>query len=316
MYQPPYDPALHSSSFVRDETIGFIEAATAQGRPWLAMASFPDPHHPFTPPGEWFHRHRPSDMELPDSIDDPLDTAPAYLQRIRATGPDDQRGWVGVTGVGDDPEVVRECLAANYGMIEMIDDSVGAILGAIDEAGQTDRTIVVFTSDHGDMMGEHGLLLKGFMPFRGTQAVPLVVAAPGVAPGRSSALVGTIDLAPSLLDLAGLPHHVGMQGQSLSPVLADPSAAAHAALVIEDDLPVAMAALSGIPAKSRTLVTDDGLKYTRWSSGEEMLFDLGADPLERHELSGRSPQQRAEAVDQLADALIGLADDARGTPVA
>lgn len=316
VYQPPYDPELHSTSFVRDETIRFVRQAAGESSPWLAMASFPDPHHPFTPPGEWYHRHRPEDMPLPVTLGDPLASAPAYLRRVRATSPAQQRGWVGVTGAGDDPVLVQECLAANYGTIEMIDDAVGSILAAVDELGQTDDTIVVFTSDHGDMMGEHGLLLKGFMPYRGTQAVPLVMAGPGVLTGRSSALVGTIDLAQTLLDAAGLPEHVGMQGRSLMPLLEGSETSGHEWLLIEDDVADAIAAAGHIPARSRTLVGADGLKYTRWSSGEDLLFDLVADPLEAHDLSTDSPGRRADAVDRLAGALVESSDAARGAPVA
>ena len=86
-----------------------------------------------------------------------------------------------------DHEIVRQAIAATYGMVEMIDDAVGRILATVDRVGAgpdgADDTIVVFTSDHGDMMGEHGLMLKGFMHYRGTLQVPLVIRAPGRMPG-------------------------------------------------------------------------------------------------------------------------------------
>lgn len=313
VYEPPYDPELHSTTFVTERTIAFIEDAASQQRPWMAWASFPDPHHPMTPPGQWFDRHRPEDMELPVSIGDPLTHAPQYLQRIRRVGPNQQRGWVGMCGV-DDPELVRECIAATYGMVEMIDDGVGRILSAIERLGQTDDTIVVFTSDHGDMMGEHGFLLKGFLHYRGTLQVPMVIVDPRRRAARSSALVGSVDLAPTLLELAGLQGHLGMQGTSLVPLLDDPTGSVREHLLIEDDAPTAFAARAKLPAKTRTLISGK-LKYTRHSTGEDQLFDLGADPHELDELGHRDAAVRAQMIERLTDALIATDDDARGTPV-
>ena len=73
IYQPPYGPELHSTEFVADRTISFIEQARHDDRPWLAWASFPDPHHPMTPPGEWFDRHAPREVPVPSSLGDPLE---------------------------------------------------------------------------------------------------------------------------------------------------------------------------------------------------------------------------------------------------
>ena len=94
--------------------------------------------------------------------------------------------WVATCGATD-RELMRECIAATYGMIEFIDDGVGRMIAAIERLGQLDNTIIVFTSDHGDMMGDHGLMLKGFLPFTGTQHVSMVVADPRRAPRRSRA---------------------------------------------------------------------------------------------------------------------------------
>ena len=121
-------------------------------------------------------------MTLPASRFDDLAEAPAHLRHLASIHPKDQRTWVAPCGYGDDA-LLAEALAATYGMIEMIDDRVGQILACLEASGQAENTIVVFTSDHGDMMGDHGLFLKGFMHYRGTLQVPLVIRAPGVVPG-------------------------------------------------------------------------------------------------------------------------------------
>jgi len=314
VYRPPYGAELHSSSFVAERTLAFVAEATGQERPWLAWASFPDPHHPMTPPGEYFDRHRPQDMAVPATIDDPLDDAPAHLRRIRSVHPRDQRGWVGVCGAGS-PRLVQEAVAATYGMIEMVDDCVGRILAGVAESARRSGrdTIVVFTSDHGDMMGDHGLLLKGFMHYRGTLQVPLAIAAPGRAPARTSSLASSIDLGPTLLELCGLGGYDGIQGRSLVPLLDDPAATVRDHVLIEDDVAPITARLAGFPAKTRTLVTENW-RYTRNSTREEQLFDLRADPDERNDLRRDRPELRAEATARMMDALIDADDAARGAP--
>ena len=314
IYEPPYDPELHSTTFVTERTIAFVEEAVAQQSPFVAWASFPDPHHPFTPPGEWFDRHDPADMELPATIDDPMEHAPEYLRRIQGFLPSKQPFWVAPTGAGD-RDAVRQAIAATYGMIEMIDWGVGEIFAALDRLGVADDTIVVFTSDHGDQMGDHGLMLKGWMHYRGTLQVPMVIADPRRAPGRTTALASSIDLGQTLLELAGLRGYDGLQGTSLRPVLDDATVAVRDHVLIEDDTPTGFH--GGLyPAKTRTLIGDDGIKYTRHSSGEDQLFDLVADRDEMVQLGPVDPARRALAIERLADAMLAAADNSRGAPVA
>jgi arylsulfatase A-like enzyme len=208
---------------------------------------------------------------------------------------------------------LRECIAATYGAIEMIDHGVGQMLAALDRLDIADDTIEVFTSDHGDMMGDHGLMLKGFMHYRGTLQPPLVIADPRKAPGRSSSAAGSIDVAPTLLDLAGLPAYDGIQGHSLVPALDDSLASVRDSVLVEDDLPANLAPYVHVPEKTRTVI-GDGLKYTRHSSGEEQLFDLENDPNETSPIQRRDSARRARGMELLADAMIAADDTSRGTP--
>ncbi len=310
VYDPPYGPEFHSSSFVADRTINFIEEATAGGTPWLAWASFPDPHHPFTPPGEWFDRHNPDDMQLPATFDDPMEGAPAFLKRVQGFTVFDMNWWVALTGATS-PEVTRAAMAANYGTIEMIDDRVGQIVAAIERVGQLDNTIIVFTSDHGDMMGDHGLLLKGFMHYRGTLQVPMVIADPRSSAGRTTSLSSSIDLGSTLMERCGIEPHHGIQGVSLAPLLDDPNAAVRDSVLIEDDIdrPPGRG-----PTSIRTLITNTH-RYSRYNSGEDGLYELGTDDDERTNHSATNPQLRSEMVEKLTDSLIAHSDTARGAPV-
>ncbi|MEM8769524.1 MAG: sulfatase-like hydrolase/transferase, partial [Pseudomonadota bacterium] len=145
IYRPPYGEELHSTTFVTERTINFIDEATAEGKPWFAWCSYPDPHHPFTPPGKWFDAYNPKEMVLPESRHDSLDDAPAHLKIFAGTHPKDQRNWVAPCGFGND-ELLSEAMAASFGMIGMIDDGIGRVLNHLENIGVRDNTIVVFTS--------------------------------------------------------------------------------------------------------------------------------------------------------------------------
>ncbi|MDH3584120.1 MAG: sulfatase-like hydrolase/transferase, partial [Phycisphaerae bacterium] len=111
----------------------------------------------------------------------------------------------------------RQVRAAYYAMCELIDNQVGRMIAALDETGQRDNTIVVFMSDHGEMLGDHGLYLKGPHFYEQAIRVPLILSWPGrfAADRRVDGLVELVDLAPTLLEAAGLELPVGMQGRSL-----------------------------------------------------------------------------------------------------
>ena len=118
-----------------------------------------------------------------------------------------------------------------------------------------------------------------------------------------------------MLDLAGLPEYHGMQGTSLGPILDDPTATPVSEVLVEDDLPYDVAARIHRAAKCRTVITDDNVKYTRWSDGTDMLFDLTADPDELDNVVTNTTR-RAESVERLADALIDADDQSRFAPMA
>jgi len=294
IYKPPYGEELHSTTFVTEKTIEFIDSAHAQKSPWLAWCSFPDPHHPMTPPGQWFDRYNPNDMQLPESRFDKLSDAPEHLRFFAGIHPKNQRNWV------------APCV------ISMIDDGVGRILQHLETLGVRDNTIIIFTSDHGDMMGDHSLFLKGFMHYRGTLQVPLVIDVPRSPTGRTNSLASSIDLGPTLMELCGVRAYDGIQGQSLAPVLNDAAASVRESVLIEDDVSMTTASLTPIPARTRTLMMDN-LRYTRNSKGEEQLFNLADDPDEMHDQKTNSPA-RNRMLEGLTHAMMLADDSSRGAP--
>ena len=312
IYQPPYPEDYHSTTFVTERTIDHIKAKSDDNEPWLIWSSFPDPHHPMTPPGDWFEKYKPSEMPLPHSRSDNLESAPGHLQNFQSIHPKDQRDWVAPCGFGSD-ELLGEAIAATYGMIEMVDNGIGKILQSLEDTRQLENTIIVFTSDHGDMMGDHGLFLKGFMHYRGTLQVPLTISAPGIKPQTINELASSIDIGPTLLELCELPFYEGIQGEPLVPILSGEKESVRDCILIEDDIATVTARLTPIPAKTRTLVTKTH-RYTRNSKLEEQLFNLGEDPDELIDLSRKDQLARSLIIEQMMDALIHADDAARGAP--
>jgi arylsulfatase A-like enzyme len=312
LHPAPYPEEIHSTNYVAERTIDFIERATADGEPWLAWCSFPDPHHPMAPPEPWFGRHDPAEIDLPPTFDDPGDGWPDHLLLIRSLEPTHR--WV--TPFGPSAELTRAATAVTYGMIEYIDAAFGRIMATLDRLGVADETIVVFTSDHGDMMGDHGLMLKLLMHFQGCLRIPLVVKAPGRPPGRSESLAASIDLPHTVLDLCGVADYQGMQGTTLVPVLDDPAATVRDAVLVEDDFPTAETG-APFPLKTRSTVTATH-RFTRDSNGFEMLYDLDQDPGELVNLAieDRAGGTRTDLLDVLVGQMLRADDVTRMEPVA
>lgn len=274
VYEASVPSSLHPTTYVMEQAVARLETFAAGDTPFCLYVSFPDPHHPFAPPAEYWSRHDPADVPLPATFGDEHEGSPDYIRRIVG-----QRGFP-----NEDPtmtwapteEQFRHALAAEMGSIEFIDDSVGRILAALDEQGLTESTVVVFTADHGDVFGDHGLMLKHFTHYSGVVRVPLVIAGPGIEPGACAELVSSADIAPTLLALAGEPLPAA-QGSSLVGALHGGPAPERAALLVEEDQPFG---LDGLPApvRIRTVVTRR-LRLTEIAGhGITELYDLESDP--------------------------------------
>lgn len=194
-------------------------AADNPSAPWAMWVPLVFPHVPFMVEEPWFSLHDRAAMPAPIAPD-AGHGKPGFMAAYR-----EAYGWDGLTA--DD---LREIAATYYGMVSRVDDQLGRILAAVDAVGQTDNTIVVFLTDHGEYLGDWGLVEKwpsGMDP--SLLRNPLVIAGPGIAQGEvCDALVEIIDVNATLLDVAGAtPTHTHF-GRSLTGLLAEPQAAAHA----------------------------------------------------------------------------------------
>lgn len=273
----------YPTTFVADRTSATIEryATDAPDRPFFIQCSFPDPHHPFTPPGRYWDMYDPDDMTAPETCRPPDARAPHALRWMHEQRASGRANLTSPAAFAIDALEAREATALTYGMISMVDDAIGRVLAALQRSGMAEDTIVVFTSDHGDFMGDHGLLLKGPLHYESIVRVPLIWMDPrATGPAQTrDALVGTIDLAPTMLELAALTPYNGLQGRSLLPLIADAGAHRRTAMLIEEDGQRPMFGLTEAP-RARTIVTETERMTVYAGAPWGELYNLAEDPLE------------------------------------
>ncbi len=298
----------HVSNWIVDQTMDFVSRQHEAGKPFLAFCSFPDPHHPFAPPAPYCNLYDDADIELPSLREGDLENKPwSYEQCYK-------NGGEGITGVpnGFRPcdlrdEQWREIIAHTYGMVTLMDEAVGRALRHLDELGLSDDTLVLFTSDHGDMLGDHGLLFKSSLwHLDSLVKVPLIVRLPGAIPtGQTKdGLISQVDLFQTICDFAGIEPPLGRQGVSQKDYLcAKTDVSPRRAAIVEDEDDTT-------DEKLRTLITDDWKLI--FCGGREYgeLYDRNNDPGECANLWNRREYQdvKSELLEQLLHELVAITD--------
>jgi arylsulfatase A-like enzyme len=189
-----------------------MEDLARKTRPWCLFVGFCGPHGPFVIPEKYATMYDAADMELPPSYGDEMENKSQYYKRMRDK----------YTEFSDDE--VREVMAHYYGYCTMMDDMLGELLDKLEETGQADNTLVIFTSDHGELCGDHGLYAKGIAPFDGAYRIPFVARWPeGIKnPGRTvDEIVNLCDFSPTLTELADAEPTADPSGKSMVPFLRD-----------------------------------------------------------------------------------------------
>jgi arylsulfatase A-like enzyme len=210
------DEQDHPTTWTADRAIDWLRTAQAGDRPWFCWASFADPHHPFDPPRPWCDRYTPDDVAevIAAPVPGDLDGKPAFQQAWSQGFRGTQFEWAnpGWATLTDDQR--RTIVASYYGMVAQLDHNIGRVLAAVDQ--QAGDTLVVFTADHGDYLGDHQLMLKGPIHYEALVRVPLIVRGPAVPVGEVvTNPVGTVDLAPTFLEHAGVAVPDTIEGRSL-----------------------------------------------------------------------------------------------------
>jgi arylsulfatase A-like enzyme len=303
---------LYTTSFVAEETIMALRDYAAAGdRPFFLQCSFPDPHHPFTPPGRYWSMFDPADMRLPASFRPADNRTPPHVRWLHA-----QRD--AGKAVKHTPAVfactereAREAMALSFGSIAMIDDAIGRVLGELARLGLAENTVVVFTTDHGDFLGEHQLMFKGPLHFDGIVRNPFIWADPQAPAGgrRSGAFCQAQDIPVTILERAGLAPFNGVQGRSLLPLVGGGEAPGRDCVLIEEE---GQRTYLGFDRRVRVRTLIDGRwrlsVYDGAAWGE--LYDRRDDPHEMANLWDDSgyAAARAEMTEKMARAMLAASD--------
>ncbi len=278
----------HVSNWIADETINFIEKNINENKPFMAFCSFPDPHHSFAPPSPYCDMYNKADIKLPEKQKNDLENKPwSYLQAY-------EEGGKNVCGVVGGPlknitdEQMREIIAHTYGAITLLDEAIGRVVEKLEELNISDNTLILFTSDHGDMLGEHGLLYKSsFWHLDSLIKVPMIVKLPKIIPKNQKldGLISGIDIFQTICDFANVEIPIGRQGCSFKDYMTNNiNKSPRNSVLIEDEDDMNN-------EKVRTLITENWklIFYANKNYGE--LYDRKKDIGEFNNLWGNSDYQ-------------------------
>ncbi len=309
-------PETHGGEYIAERTSDYLRQAATHDDPFFLHVSFNDPHHPFTVPEPYASMYRPGDMPPPlPPVSEAEGATKLQLGAFRG----------GVTEFADGRQVDRligtppadyaqipvadwqATKAVYYGMVSLLDAQIGRILRTLDATGLAGNTVVVFVSDHGEYLGDHGFCGKGFH-YDSVIRTPLLIRGPGITVGqRLNGMASTLDIAPTLLELTGVPVPDAVQGVSMRATLTAGQALPRDAVLTENDDDF-------VPMRARTLTTRDWkiTLYAGCDDGE--LYDRRLDPHERHN-RWRDPgcfQVRQTLLAALAEHLVCAVDGANG----
>jgi arylsulfatase len=271
----PLERRFHVDGFIGDQAAAWIERNGPQR--FAAWVSFAGPHDPYDPPEEMASLYEGAPVPEPIGSRAELETKPR-AQRVAG-----QEALANSMFRIDPTRATREQVMRwrrhYFANISLIDEGVGKILAALEASGQLERTLIVFSSDHGDALGDHGLPYKSFF-YDSMARVPLIARGPGVAAGgRCRSLVSLLDLVPTIYAAAGVPPPPTLEGRDLTPLLADPAGAVRDLVFSE--------------IVGRAMVRDERFKYAHYVEGDAELYDLVADPTEERNLAA-DPAYAAE----------------------
>ncbi|MFC1737128.1 sulfatase-like hydrolase/transferase [Candidatus Hydrogenedentota bacterium] len=273
-------------NIITNKALAFMEKN--RKKPFFVWLSFHGPHPPYAAPKPYCDMYNPADIPAPPKppagvIDDPR----ILHKRQKPTAQDK-------TIMTD--EKWKELAAQYYGLCTLIDDNVGKAVKKVEELGLENDTIIVYTSDHGDDLGDHGLFSKGRYCYEGNTKVPFIIHVPGMKTADKviPALAQSIDLMPTLLELAGAPVPPGVQGKSLVPVLSGGAEEVNDAVYSEIG-----------PDENRkvNMVRMGDYKYVYYTKdATEELFDLENDPHEFTNLARK--KEHKDALDKMRMKMI------------
>jgi arylsulfatase A-like enzyme len=261
------DDLVHADGMAANHAIDFLKRH--KDKPFFLACGFVRPHVPLVAPAKYFDRYDRDAMIAPVVPENDLEDVPEIIRDYKRNS----------TSYGVTPELHKGLLEAYYASISYMDAQVGRVLDALEELGLADNTIVVFTSDHGYLLGHHHKFQKQHL-FEEATRVPFIVSVPWMRKQRGKAtkhITELIDLYPTLADLSGLKAPKNLQGESMVPLLKNPSSADW-----KKDLAFTISRSGGESIRTHEW------RFTQWNfgAGGMELYDLKNDPGEFTNLAG------------------------------
>ena len=279
MYASPLPATLHDTTYITDLGLGFMRRHVAAhgDRPFFCHISYVDPHDPYDPPRPYDTAFRPEDMPSP---------RPARWLEKGCRELDESRGrFSGFQEISEDPEVIRTLRAFYHGSLMFLDDQIKRVVDFLKQNDLWEDTVLIFTSDHGEMLGDHALITKGIKHYDWGIRCPLIVAGGGVESGVADRLTCTLDLFPTLCDWADVPieDRPPVEGRSFARVCSGG---------VEPD---PWHEISVAIAQTQSVITDDGWRLTFYArTGEGQMFHLSEDPDEQMDLYDHPDQVKKQ----------------------
>ncbi len=273
---------LHRSSFVGDRSVNYLKNIRDKEKPFFLSVSFTDPHHPFIATQQSLEKLKSSsEYNKPIGSNNDLDTYPEhysthYQNLWHRKGIINNNGIIGYSEIEERNRIIN-----SYAMVELIDENIGKIVLELKKQGIEDETAIIFTSDHGELLGDHGLWHKGPFFFEGLVNTPLIVKTPENKSGvDENSLVSSVDLAPSIAEMFGLTIPFYMDGVSQLEVFLGKSTSKRDCCLLEYRNGYG----KSIDVSSKMLVTNE-YKYVCYENGDEELKNLKEDPFELENLA-------------------------------
>lgn len=273
----------HYTTWTGERSAAYIEQADAD-QPFFLWASFHDPHPPYVTPEPWASMYDPDAIEPGHLVPGEHDANPAHFRKTQEPDPDfsawhDPHLAHGCHSHLIDEQELRKDVATYYGMISFLDKEVGRILDALEKRDMLDNTLIVFTTDHGHFIGQHGLIAKGPFHYEDLLRVPFIACWPGRIPAGeiNTSMQSLVDLTPTFLEAAGVDCPGNLQGESQLAVWQGERASVRDHILCENR--------HNPDAPHLTTYVGERFKITVYRDGSEgELFDLEKDPGELHNL--------------------------------
>ncbi len=286
-YASPAKDSEHTDGLIADEAVKFLEQQKGKDQPFFLAVGFFKPHVPLIAPEPYFERHPLAKIMMPQEPADIRKGVPAAAFTVNPPN------------YGLDDEKCRNVIRAYYASTSFMDSQLGKLLDALERLGLADNTIIIFWSDHGWLLGEHGLWQKRCL-FEESARVPLIIAAPGQkAVGKTcERLAELVDMYPTLADLCGVAAPKHLEGASLKKFLDDPTAPGKRAAYTQ----VTRGGGKEKEFMGRSVRTERW-RYSEWDDGKQgrELYDHAADPKEHHNLANE--EKYAKVVAELRELL-------------